>query len=120
MRIYEFIDKYCKDLVDESKERKSLIDLAEFPHDDTIIDVEGNTIPVVIIDGESVPVADFLTMFKDDFLHVWKLPGAEVAYDNYIGALEVLEGEEALSRIRNSILAERAKLEHDVSLVTCV
>lgn len=118
MKIFEFIAEFCQDLVNKSKQEKELIDLNEFAHDDVITDAEGNKIPVVCVDGLSIPVGDFLSMDKSDFVSVWKTPGCSEAYDNYISALEILEGEEALSRIRKAITAERERLSADVELVT--
>lgn len=118
MRIYAFIDQYCQDLVEEFKKKKKLIDLVEFPHDGVVTDVAGNSVPVVFVDNESIPVSDFFTLDKSDFVSTWKTPSASEAYDNYVSAVEILEGEEALSRVRNAIMQERARLEEDVKLIT--
>ena len=120
MLIFEFISKYCTDLVQEHNTKKELLDLSEFPHDDVITDIEGNQVPIVQVEGENIPVMDFLSMFKEDFMHIWKTPSAEKAYDNYIAALEILEGEDAVFRIRNAILAERERLNTEIELVTSI
>lgn len=120
MRIFKFIEQYCQDLVKEARQKKSLVDLTEFPHDGFTEDIEGNKIPVVYIDGESVPVSDFFTMDKSDFLNTWKLNSANEMYDNYMSALEILEGEEVINRVRNAILDEKARLAADIELITCV
>lgn len=118
MRIFEFIDKYCADLVEKRNKLAALINLEEFPHDDVIDDDDGNKIPVVIVDGNPIPVADFLTLDKSDFLAVYRTQGCEEAFENYVSALVILEGEEALSKIRNMILRETARLEQDADLVS--
>ena len=118
MKMYEFIGTYCQDLVEKARQERDLIDLSEFAHDAVVTDAEGNQIPVVCVDGHDIPVSDFLTLDKTDFTNVWKTPACAEAYDNYISALEILEGEEALSRIRKAILAERDRLSADVELVT--
>lgn len=118
MRIYEFIDKYCSDLVEKRNKMAALVNLEEFPHDDVVDDDDGNKVPVVLVDGNAIPVADFLTMDKADFLSVYKTQGCEEAFDNYVSALVILEGEEALSRIRNMILREAQRLEEDAELVS--
>jgi hypothetical protein len=120
MKIFQFIAEYCQDLVEESRRAKSLIDLSEFPHDGFAEDVEGNKVPVVYIDGESVPVSDFFTMDKSDFVNIWKLPNAGNTYDEYTSVMEILEGAEALNRIRNTILAEQERLATDVELVSSI
>jgi len=120
MRIYAFIEKYCQDIVENQKKLASLIDLSEFPHDDVIDDEEGNKIPVVFVDGNAIPISDFMTLDRDDFLAVYKTQGCPEAFDNYVSALTILEGEEALNKIRSLILQETKRLEEDVALVTSI
>lgn len=120
MRIYQFIDAYCKDLVENNRKKKSMINLSSFPHDAEIIDAEGKSIPVVFVDGENVPISDLFTMDKEDFTNTWKLPSAGEVYDAYLGVLEVLEGADALNRVRTSILTEQEKLATEIELVTAV
>lgn len=118
INIFQFINEYCQDLVEKVKQEKELIDLSEFAHDAIVHDIEGNAIPVVIVDGQDIPVSDFLTLNRKDFLAIWKTESCPEAYDNYVSALEIMEGEEALSRIRNAILMERERLSKDVELMT--
>ena len=118
MKIFEFIEKYCKDLIEENRIKRELIDLEGFAHDLVITDSEGKKIPVVLIDGREVPVSDFLTLDRSDFLAAWKLPNAAEIFDNYISAIEILEGEDAVYRIRKSIEAEREYLQQGIELVT--
>lgn len=118
MRILSFIDTYCKDLVEENKRARKLFDFSEFPNDGTITDSEGNVIPIVVINGVDVPVSDFLSLDKSEFLKAYPLQEAEEVYTRYISALEFYEGEEAISRIRNAMKAERERLMQDVELLT--
>ena len=118
MKIFQFISEYCQDLVDEVKLQRQLVDLSEYPHDSIITDAEGNDIPVVVVDSQNIPVSDFLTLDRSDFLAAYNLPSAAEAFDNYMDAFEILEGPEALNRIRNAILAEKDRLAQDVQLIT--
>ena len=120
MNIFQFIAEYCQDLVKDIKKEKEMIDLSTFAHDAIITDSEGNKVPVVIVDTLEIPVSDFLSLDKQDFLAQWKSLNAAEAYDNYISALEILEGAEALTRVRHAILSERARLSEDVDLVTMI
>ena len=120
MRIYEFIAKYCQDLVSNHKVAKTLMALDGLPRDEVVEDDEGNLVPVVLVDGNAIPIADFITMDRVDFLLTWTSPGAPEAFDNYVSALSILEGEEALSRIRNAIFREMERLQQDVELVTSI
>ena len=118
MRILGFIDKYCQDLLEDNKRERKLFDFSEFPNDGTVTDSEGNIIPIVVINGVDVPVSDFLSLVKPEFLKAYPLQEAEEIYDRYISALEFFEGEEAVSRIRNAMQAERERLQQDVALIT--
>lgn len=120
MKIYEFISVYCQDLVSKNRVAKTLMALDGLPRDDVISDDEGTLVPVVFVDGSAIPISDFITMDRDDFLKTYTSPGAPEAFDNYIAALSILEGEEALNRIRNAIAAETERLSKDVDLVTAI
>ena len=120
MFIFQFIEDFCRDIVEKVSVEKQLVDLSEFPHDGTITDAEGNIIPIVAVDGVDIPVSDFLTLDKVDFTAVWKTPNMAEAFDNYISTLEIIEGEEAVSRIRKNIMNERDRLSQDVELTSFV
>lgn len=120
MRMFQFIDTYCQDLVDASRKRSQLVDLSEYPHDGFIEDTSGETVPVVFIDGESVPIHDIITLEKNDFLNAWKLPSAGETFDQYISLLEIMDGADAISRIRNSIKAAASEIYEDRELVSCI
>lgn len=116
MRIFGFITQYCTDLVEAAKMKRKLVDLGEYPHDDIIKDADGKDVPIVLVDGNEIPVADFFTMDRADFVHAWKTPSAGDAYDNYVSALYILEGADVIDRIRNAILKETEMLEKDVDM----
>lgn len=120
MTILQFIASHCKDLVDSVNKEKELVDLSIFAHDAIVTDAEGNKIPVVIVDNLEIPVSDFLTVDRADFIKQWNSVNVPEAYDNYMSALEILEGTEVISRVRQAILAERDRLNQDVELVTTV
>ncbi len=120
MKIFQFIEEYCQDLVKKAKEKASLIDLSEFPHDGFLEDITGARIPVIYVDGESVPVSDLFSMDKRDFVNTWKLPSSAQEYDNYMGLMLVLEGEDVINRIRNLVNAEKKRLSEDVELVSSI
>lgn len=120
MRIYAFAEQYCQDIIDRHNKVQSLINLSEFPHDDIIDDEDGVKVPVVFVDGNAIPISDFMTLDRDDFLAVYNTQGCPEAFDNYVSALTILEGEEALSRIRSMILSETKRLEQDVELISSI
>ena len=114
MRIFEFIGKYCQDIVDKVRADKQLVDLTGFPYDELITNKKGQAIPVVYVDGVAVPIKDFFTMTKSDFVEDYKLPSAAESYDNYLENFTILEGEAALSRVRLSLQDEVDRLNEDL------
>ena len=118
MKIFEFIDKYCSDIVKEQKRQLELVDLSDYPHDVIITDDDGNRIPVVVVDAVDIPVSDFLTLERKDFLAAHNTPNAPEAFDNYISAFEILEGVDALNVVRLRLEQARKKYEHEVELIS--
>lgn len=110
MKIYEFIAKYCADLVEEANSAKELIDLAGFAHDGLETDDSGKQVPVVYFDNTYAPVMDFFVLDKDDFVVVHKSPSAGEVYDNYVSALDIVEGADVVAYVRNRLLAERDRI----------
>lgn len=114
MTIFKFIEEYCKDIVDEFHKKKDLVDLSEFPHDGMDSDPDGRQVPVVYSGNFNIPLSDFFTLPRKDFLDVWKHDEAAETYDNYIRGVEMLEGEDVVNRVRNQILRARAHMEESV------
>lgn len=116
MRIYAFIEQYCGDIIAEAQERKQVIDLSEFPYDELITDNEGKVYPAINIDGVMVPLNDLFVLERVDFISEWKLPSAAESYDNYMANMEVLEGEEAVAKIRLALKAEADRLSSTANM----
>lgn len=110
MRIREFIDKYCMDILQESKQRKSLLDSDDFSYDNIVEDADGTPIKIVYAGAEEIPISDILSLSKIDFMKIHPSIDASEVYDNYIDSIVMLEGEEALSHIRNEMLRERNRI----------
>lgn len=106
MRIYTFIEEYCGDILEAAKIRRQTIDLTEFPYDELVTDNEGKQYPAINIDGVLVPINDIFTMEKEDFVREWNLPSAGECYTNYMDNMDVLEGEEAVAKIRLALRRE--------------
>lgn len=118
MNIYGFIGEYCQDLIQAHDNAKNLIELADYPHDEIITDSTGKSVPVVYIDGTGVPVSDFFTYQKEDFVDMYKkLPSAGIMYDNYLDSFVVIEGEEVLNHIRNQVKRDAARLDEECELI---
>lgn len=110
MKIFQFMEEYCQDLLQADKERKELLDMTVFPHDGVEQSPDGKDVPVVYVGDLSVPVSEFFTMSRDDFLYTYKDPAAAECYDNYVSALEIIEGEDVINMVRNSILAAKSDI----------
>lgn len=116
MRIYAFAEQYCADILAEAQERKQIIDMTEFPYDELVRDSEGKLFPAINIDGIMVPLNDLFILERQDFISEWKLPSAAESYDNYMSNMEVLEGEEAVAKIRLALRAEADRLSASFSM----
>lgn len=114
MNIYGFIAEYCQDIIKKVQDSKKLVDLSGFPCDEIIMSKNGRAIPVVYVDGYAVPISDFISMTRSDFLNDYKLPSAAECYDNYMDNFTILEGEAALSSLRMSLQAEVERLNKDL------
>lgn len=111
MRIREFIDKYCMDIVSESKQRDSLLDSDDFTYDAIVQDPDGTDVKIVYAGDEEIPISEILSLDRQDFIKIYPSFQAQEVYDNYIDSIIVLEGEEALAHIRNEMLRERTRIE---------
>ncbi len=116
MKIYEFIDRYCQDILDEARESEDLYDLDGLPNEGYMTTSEGKRVPFIYIDDTKVPVADIITQVREDFLLQYsKLPSAADRYDQYMEVVELVEGEEVIAHIRNQVRRSIAKIEADVA-----
>lgn len=107
MRIFQFMEEYCKDLIEADRERRELMDMTVFPHDGVEQSPDGKDVPVVYVGDLTVPVSEFFTMTKEDFVFTYKDPKSAECYDNYVSALEIIEGEDVINRVRNEIMAAK-------------
>lgn len=117
MKIYEFMAQYCQDIVNDVKTKKTMIDLSEFPYDEIIKDDNGNEVCVIYIDSMPVPIMDVISMSKDDFLNAYKYPHSAECFENYVSNLEILEGTDAINKVRNDILNYKESLKNDIAVL---
>ena len=112
MRIKEFERLYCKDILERYNTRSTLFgEEANLPYDKIIEDQYGNRIPVVEKDEVEVPISDIICLTEKDFIKQY--PGAK-AYSlrrNYLSTIEILEGEELVSKLRKQVQEEREKYD---------
>lgn len=112
MKMREFIVKYCSDIVSIASQKKSLMDLDGFSYDAIIEDIDGTPIRIIYAGEEEIPIIDILSLERNDFIKLHPSFEAAAAYNNYIDSIIILEGEEALSHIRNEMLRERDRIEN--------
>lgn len=111
MRIREFVDKFCADLKSLYENTASILDEEyDLPFDDEIEDDSGNSMKVVYAGTLAIPILDIITSDRSDFVKMYPTFEARELYDNYIGALTLLEGEEAVYHIRNAMRLEQERI----------
>lgn len=114
MKIKEFIKTYCSDMVKSYSNNKKLVDWTTLPYQEMGEDTDGNPTPVVYIDGEQVPVKDFVAYDKTDFVSIHKMPSAGEIYDNYISSLVILEGADVINQYRDRMKKEAEQIKNDI------
>ena len=112
MLIHEFIVEYCQDIVETyTATHSKLLDSFDLPYDDEIEDDSGELMKVVYCGEKAIPINDILSMSKSDFARVYPDFECRDLYDKYIESLIMLEGEDALNRIRSVLDQERQRIK---------
>lgn len=109
--IREFVDKYCSDLKALYEGTESILD-EEYglPFDAEIEDDSGAAVKVVYAGTMPIPILDIITTDRSDFVRLYPTFEARELYDGYIGALTIMEGEEAVNHIRNAMRKEQERI----------
>lgn len=111
MKLGQFIDTYCQDLLEQSRQRKLYLGADDgLPCDEIVEDDSGNPMKVVYSPTRRIPIVDILDMDKDDFCKIYSSPGDLETYENYCNSIIIMEGEEALEAIRKTIRSEMDRL----------
>lgn len=111
MRIDEFAQTYCQDLLELYKDKKSILDDYDLPYDDIIDDDEGTPIKVVYVGTKAIPITDIVSCTRDDFAQLYPDFESRELYDRYIDQLTIFEGEEAVMHIRNTMKREQERVK---------
>lgn len=110
MKIGEFVDKYCQDIVKKSLEIQSVFNDDGLPYDDIVEDESGSPMKVVYSANRQIPVRDILELDRTEFAKVYKGVDDLETYDRYCDSIILLEGEEALTEIRNNVRKEMDRI----------
>lgn len=111
MKLNEFIELYCKDIIINKKKQADLLDDDDFPYDDIIYDEDENPVKVVYSPAGDIPINDILGLDRSEFAKAYPSHGYLFAYDRYVDSIIILEGEEALLRIRNMMTEQQREIE---------
>mgnify|MGYP003165579939 CR=1 FL=1 len=87
MNIKEFASQYCSDIMAEAKRRSEMFDLSGFSYDEIIKEDDGTEVRVVNTANYQIPIIDILGM-----------------------DLIIVEGEDALTAVRNMLSREQEKI----------
>ena len=110
MNIKEFASQYCQDIIEDSKKRSAMFDLSGFSYDEIIVEDDGTEVRVVNTANYQIPITDILGMDRGEFARVWPYPECIDAYETYVSNLIIVEGEEALTAVRNMLSREQEKI----------
>ena len=96
MKIGEFVDKYCQDIVQKSQEIDAVMADDGLPYDEIVEDESGSKMKVVYSANRRIPIRDIIEMERKDFAKIYSSPDDLETYDRYCDSIILLEGEEAL------------------------
>lgn len=111
MKIQEFIDIYCPEIRERAQELAKTCDLEEFPNDGVDVDESGEKIPYVLCNGDKIPIADIIANTEEDFARLYPDMECRELYKQYVDALIIMDGEDALNHIRNAMVKEQARVK---------
>jgi hypothetical protein len=112
VKIGEFIDTYCKDIVEKAKKVKEVLDDLDFSYDAVVEGQDGEKIKVIYAEDQTeIPIQDILSLSDLDFRRTYHGTSSYEAYKSYLSNFIILEGEEVLNQIRNEIQRSREKIE---------
>lgn len=103
MKIPEFIEKYCSDILEQKRIRSTLIDYEGFPYDDIIME-DDKAVQVLYCDDRTIPLADILFLSRVDFIKTYPTFNCRSLYDNYINSLDIVDGADAVLQYRTAVL----------------
>lgn len=113
MRMPEFIDKYCADIKALYVSTDAILDDGlDLPYDDIIEDDSGRKMKIVWSGEVAIPINDIITSDRSDFIRMYPSFDCRELYDNYMNALIILDGEEAVKKIRNEIMREKQRIDN--------
>ena len=111
MNIRDFATQYCSDIVTDAEKRSKVFDLSGFSYDEVITEEDGTEVRVVNTANYQIPITDILGLDRAEFARVWPYTECLEAYDTYVSNLIIVEGEEALTAVRNMLSREQEKIE---------
>lgn len=124
MKMDEFINKYCKEILQEASKKRKLLEDSQLTFDDKI-EKDGELVRVIYAeDGTDIDIEDIFA-FKDAAAFSKRYPGeaALKARNRYLDMFTILMGKDLLDQYQRQIEAERARLAHlkDISgdALTC-
>ncbi|EDM99287.1 hypothetical protein BACCAP_03216 [Pseudoflavonifractor capillosus ATCC 29799] len=95
----------------DAEKRSKMFDLSGFSYDEVITEEDGTEVRVVNTANYQIPITDILGLDRAEFARVWPYTECLEAYDTYVSNLIIVEGEEALTAVRNMLSREQEKIE---------
>lgn len=121
MRMAEFEQLYCSDIIKKAGEKKKdskLVDWTKLPYQEIYEDEDGNRYPCVWVDDVPIYNRDFLEMSREEFLDVHKTPNAGEYFDRYTSDFEFREGSEVFFYYQRKAKEEKQKLQEEVDIAS--
>jgi len=111
MKLKEFMQKYCGDIIESSKARKNVIPEMDFTYDDYMFDEDGEPLKAIDVYGTLIPIRDILSLSERDFIGLYPDENALDAYRLYLENFIIVEGEEVLEMVRRQFSKSMSDIE---------
>lgn len=100
MKIPEFIQIYCKDIIDDVSANGDFIASDDYSYDEYVEDEFGKLEKAIFVGENPILVKDILFLCEKDFIHKYSKQDELNARNNYLKSFIILYGEDVLKKTR--------------------
>ena len=104
MRLKEFVQRKCADIIDKATALSMDAMPEMFGYDDIIRNDFGEMVKVIYDDNSNpIPIADIINLTIDDFQKTYQFDSAMSAFHKYMSAYKVIDGEALYRQYQHQI-----------------
>ena len=111
MKLKEFQDKYCQDILTSARKREDLLPEIDFTFDKYLIEEDGEAVKAIEVGDYLIPIRDILSLSERDFVLMYPDNECIEARNLYLENFIIIEGEEVLEIVRRQFLKSMNEIE---------